>query len=144
MTLPSRSARFGRCFRILAVALLLWAAVGPASHASEPYYAARVGVFYDCLSIRNDALVPGTPVTIIRFNHQEDERFVSGDTRERRIAARIAETADRVSDCPSWVEDRTAILLGAVAGLRAAGDCPIRATSLPTHGLSDDLATCSG
>ena len=105
--LPSRSAQFSRCFRILAVALLLWAAVGAGSHAGEPDYAARIGVFYDCLSIRNDALAAGTPVTIIRFNHQEDEPFVSGDTRERRIAARIVEKADLVSDCPSWVEDRT-------------------------------------
>jgi hypothetical protein len=107
MTLPSRSARSNRCFRILAVALLLWAAVGAGGHAGEPDYAARIGVFYNCLSIANGALEPGTPVTIIRFNHQEDEPFVSGDTRERRIAARIVEKADLVRDCPSWVEDRT-------------------------------------
>jgi hypothetical protein len=86
---------------------LLLATAGVGSHAGEPDYAARIGVFYDCLSIGNDALAAGTSVTIIRFNHQEDERFVSGDTRERRIAARIVEKADLVSDCPSWVEDRT-------------------------------------
>src|SRR5688572_14309374 len=68
----------------------------------------RIGVFYDdCLSIGSSALEPGTPVTIIRFNSQEDERFASGDTPERRVAARVVAKADLVDDCPSWIEDRS-------------------------------------
>jgi hypothetical protein len=79
---------------------------GSASEASEQGYGSRIGVFNDCLSIRNAALEPGTPVTIIRFN-SEEENTVSGDTRERRIAARILAKAELVDDCPIWVEDRT-------------------------------------
>ena len=91
---------------ICAVVLFLSIAGGSASEASEQDYGSRVGVFNDCLSIRNAALEPGTPVTIIRFN-SEDENTVSGDTRERRIAARILAKAELVDDCPIWVEDRT-------------------------------------
>jgi hypothetical protein len=94
------------------VVILLLGAVAPATgDADKASYDSRIGVigvFYDdCLSIGSNALEPGTPVTIIRFNHQEDEPSVSGDTHERRIAARIVKKADLVSDCPSWVEDRT-------------------------------------
>jgi hypothetical protein len=87
--------------------LLPIAAADVTSQAGEPNYAARIGVFYDCLSIGSSALEPGTPVTIIRFNSQEDERFASGDTRERRIAARVVAKADLVDDCSSWIEDRS-------------------------------------
>jgi hypothetical protein len=87
-------------------AFLLGAAAGAASRADEADYESRIGVLNDCLSIRNGALAPGTPVTIIRFNSQEDEPFVSGDTRERRIAARIVAKTD-TAECPAWVEDRT-------------------------------------
>jgi hypothetical protein len=84
-------------------AFLLGAAAGAASRADEADYESRIGVLNDCLSIRNGALAPGTPVTIIRFNSQEDEPFVSGDTRERRIAARIVAKTDTAA-CPAWVE----------------------------------------
>jgi hypothetical protein len=89
-----------------AIVLFLGMAFGSASEASEQGYESRIGVFNDCLSIRNAALEPGTPVTIIRFN-SEDENIVSGDTRERRIAARIVAKAELVDDCPIWVEDRS-------------------------------------
>jgi hypothetical protein len=88
-----------------AALLLLGTADGSTSHAGQSSYVARIGVFNDCLSIRNAALEPGTPVTIIRFN-SEDENTVSGNTRERRIAARIVAKAELVDDCPIWVEDR--------------------------------------
>jgi hypothetical protein len=90
---------------ICAIVLFLGMALGSASEASEQDYESRIGVFNDCLSIRNATLEPGTPVTIIRFN-SEDENTVSGDTRERRIAARIVAKAELVDDCPIWVEDR--------------------------------------
>lgn len=89
---------------ICAIVLFLGMAGGSASEASEQGYGSRIGVFNDCLAIRNAALEPGTPVTIIRFN-SEDENTVSGDTRERRIAARILAKAELVDDCPIWVED---------------------------------------
>lgn len=101
-----RSSRIGPT--VGAVVLLLGVAAPATSDADKASYDSRIGVFYDdCLSIGSNALEPGTPVTIIRFNHQEDEGFASGDTRERRIAARVVAKADLVDDCPSWVEDRT-------------------------------------
>jgi hypothetical protein len=104
-----RRLRKAVCFVLLtcAVALfLLGTADGSTTHAGQSSYAARIGVFSDCLSIRNAALKPGAPVTIIRFN-SEEENTVSGDTRERRIAARILAKAELVDDCPIWVEDRS-------------------------------------
>ena len=106
MMLRTRYARSAACSCVWAAVLLLGAAAGAASRADEADYESRIGVLNDCLSIRNGALEPGTPVTIIRFNSQEDERFVSGDTRERRIAARIVAKTD-TTECPTWVEDRT-------------------------------------
>jgi hypothetical protein len=61
---------------ICAIVLFLGMALGSASEASEQDYESRIGVFNDCLSIRNATLEPGTPVTIIRFN-SEDENTVS-------------------------------------------------------------------
>ncbi len=91
---------------LLCMAAIIFGFVGAASHADEATHALRIGVFYDCLSIRNGDLQPGTPVAIIRFN-SEEENQVSGDTRDRRFAARIIGKADTATDCPTWVEDRT-------------------------------------
>jgi hypothetical protein len=102
----SEGARAAACFGVLATALLLGATAGAASQAGQPDYDSRIGVVYYCLSIANSALEPGTPVTIIRFN-SEDENQVRGDTRDRRIAAKVAGNAETVSDCPTWIEDRT-------------------------------------
>jgi hypothetical protein len=105
MVRMGRMSRRSKGAWLAAILMAAAAAAGTASHAAEPDYASRIGVFNDCLSIRNAALEPGTPVTIIRFN-SEDENTVSGDTQERRIAARIVAKAELVDDCPIWVEDR--------------------------------------
>jgi hypothetical protein len=48
---------------------------------------------------------PRTPVTIIRFN-SEDDPVVLGNTPGRRIAAKILRRTDSVDDCPGLVEER--------------------------------------
>ena len=106
MMLRTRYARSAACSCVRAVTLLLWAAVGPASHADEGEYESRIGVFNDCLSIRNDALAPGTPVTIIRFN-SEEEPIVSGDTHDRRIAGHIVAKANSAEDCSLLIRDKS-------------------------------------
>jgi hypothetical protein len=59
-------------------ALLLGAVASEASHADEADYASQIGIFYKCLSIRNPALRPGTPVTILGFN-SKGSNFLFGD-----------------------------------------------------------------
>jgi hypothetical protein len=86
-------------------AVLLVTAVSPAWGAGEPDYASRIGVFYKCLSIRNPALEPGTPVTIIWFR-PKGENFAFGDTRDRRVEARILAKTDSTQDCLSEIEER--------------------------------------
>ena len=101
----SRYARLATCSCVPATALLLGAVASATGHADEANYDARSGVFHDCLSIRNDALAPGTPVTIIRFN-SEEERIVSGDTRDRRFAGKIVAKTDSAEHCLSEIEER--------------------------------------
>ena len=52
----SRYARLATCSCVPATALLLGAVASATGHADEANYDARIGVFHDCLSIRNDAL----------------------------------------------------------------------------------------
>jgi hypothetical protein len=106
MMLRTRYARAAAYSCVRAAAVLLGATAGAASHADEGEYESRIGVFNDCLSIRNDALAPGTPVTIIRFN-SEEERFVSGDTRDRRIAGHIVAKTNSVEDCYLMIRDKS-------------------------------------
>ena len=88
-----------------AAALLLGPGGGSSSRADEQDYDSRVGVFVECLSIRNNALAPGTPVTIIGLN-AEEENTVSGARNERRIAARIAGKTDSAEDCPLLIKEQ--------------------------------------
>jgi hypothetical protein len=90
---------------IRAVVLLLGVAAPSASHAVAGDYDPRIGVFNDCLSIRNDALAPGTPVTIIRFSSEEGP-IVSGDTRDRRFAGTIVAKTESAEHCLSEIEER--------------------------------------
>ncbi len=86
-------------------ALLLTMAQPSLGLGGEAAYASRVGVFFGCLSIRNDVLTPGTLVTVIRFN-EEEEDIASGDTTERRIAGKIVGLTESAEHCPSLVEER--------------------------------------
>jgi hypothetical protein len=90
---------------VRAAAVLLGAAAGTASHAAEPDYASRIGIFYKCLSIRNPGLTPGTPVTILGFT-SKGSNFVLGDTRDRRFAGKIVAKTRSAQDCLSEVEER--------------------------------------
>jgi hypothetical protein len=105
MILRNRYSRATVCSCIWVGALLLWAAAGAASSAGEGDYNSRIGVFIDCLSIRNGGLEPGTPVTIIRFN-SEEEPIVSGDTRERRFSGTIIAKTQSAEQCLSEIEER--------------------------------------
>jgi hypothetical protein len=91
---------------VCAAAILLSAAESVSIRPGEPSYASRIGLYYQCLAIRNHELRPGTPVTIIRFN-SEDELFVDGSTHDRRVAARILGKADSAEQCPTLTEERT-------------------------------------
>jgi hypothetical protein len=86
-------------------ALLLTMAQPSLGLGGEADYASRVGVFLGCLSIQNDELTPGTPVTVISFN-EEEEDVASGDTTERHIAGKIVGMTESVEHCPTLVEER--------------------------------------
>jgi len=73
--------------------------------AAEPSYAPRIGIFEQCLAIHNRNLRPGTPVTIIRFN-SEDDPVVSGNTPGRRVAAKIVLRTNAADKCPALVKER--------------------------------------
>jgi hypothetical protein len=106
LVLRSRYTRPATRSCVLAAVLLLGAAAGAVSHAGEGGFDSRIGVFNDCLSIRNGALGPGTPITIIRLN-SEEERFVSGDTHDRRIAAHIVRKTNSAEDCYLLMRDKS-------------------------------------
>jgi hypothetical protein len=105
MMLRSRYMRPAARSCLLAAALLLGSAAGAVSHANEREYDSRIGVFIECLSIRNDALDPGTPVTIIRFN-SEEEPIVSGDTHDRRFSGKIVAKTESAEHCLPEIEER--------------------------------------
>ena len=105
MRLRSRCARSAACSCIWAAALLLGVAASVASHAGEGDYDFRIGVFNECLSIRNGGLEPGTPVTIIRFN-SEEEPIISGDTHNRRFAGKIVAKTESAEHCLPEIEER--------------------------------------
>ena len=88
---------------VFAVAILLGTTAS--IEAAKPSYASRIGIFEQCLAIHNRNLRPGTPVTIIRFN-SEDELVVLGNTPGRRVAARILRRTDSADECPDLVEER--------------------------------------
>ena len=100
---PSRECAF--IAALCLVTLLLGAAISTASQAGEPEYAARIGIFYKCLSIRNPGLAPGTTVTILGFN-SKDSNFVLGDTRDRRFVGTIVAKTQSAQDCLSEIEER--------------------------------------
>lgn len=91
---------------VCAAAILLGATEYVSIRPSGPSYASRIGLFYQCLAIRNHELRPGTPVTIIRFN-SGDELFVDGSTLDRRVAGRILGKSDSAEQCPALIEERT-------------------------------------
>lgn len=73
---------------------------------SEPSYATRIGLYCQCLAIRNHELQPGTPVTIIRFN-SGDGSFADGSTLDRRVHGRILGKAHFIEQCPALSEEKT-------------------------------------
>ena len=88
-----------------AILLAAAATAGGATHAEEPDYASRIGIFYKCLSIRNPGLTPGTPVTILGFT-SKGSNFVLGNTRDRRFAGKIVAKTQSAQDCLSEIEER--------------------------------------
>jgi hypothetical protein len=98
-----RSSRIGPS--VGAVVPLLGEVAPATGDADQANYDARIGVFHDCLSIRNDALAPGKPVAIMRFN-SEDENYLRGDTRDRRFAGKIVAKTESAEHCLSEIEER--------------------------------------
>src|SRR3954447_19025879 len=90
------------CVAAILLGASTWVSIPPGGRS----YASRIGLFHWCLAIRNHELQPGTPVTIIRFN-SEDESFVDGSTLDRRVHGRILSKADSAEQCPDLHEKGT-------------------------------------
>jgi hypothetical protein len=105
MVRMDRMSRRSKGAWLAAILLAAAAAAGTASHAVEPDYASRIGIFYKCLSIRNPGLTPGTPVAILGFT-SKGSNFVLGDTPDGRFAGKIVAKTRSAQDCLSEVEER--------------------------------------
>ncbi len=135
-----------------------------AAYASEEEasFAARIGWLHQCLAIKNDALGPGTPVTIIVFGWGHDPT-VMGDALGVRIAGKILGKTESGEICPALGESRRGVNeqtgmsfyeisleegrsfqstdLG--IGIIGLNPDPARSIDLDGNGVADSLTACT-
>ena len=70
------------------------------------HFDAQIGWIDMCFAIRNDALRPGTPVTIMMFG--EDDQTTPEKLLTRRAAGKITGKTTSAAKCPALIEDRRA------------------------------------
>lgn len=145
----------------VSAASILLTAAAYASETESPFNS-RFGWFDQCLAIKNDALEPGTPVTIIVFGWGHDP-IVKGDAPGVRIAGTILGKTRSGDQCPALSEwkgggnDSEDVSFYAVSleegrsfestdlgiGIVGLDADPARPIDLDGNGVADSLTACT-
>ena len=166
MTMRSRNSRFFAV--VCAAVILLGADTGaseetpkPADDPSVVPFDDRIGWLSGCLAIKNHGLEPGTPMTFIIFD-LDNERLLDERILTKRVAGRIlgktrsAELCDAlheithggndsedVSFYEVWFEDIETIDPNYIFGFGILGlDADTKSIDLDGNGVADSFSVC--